>query len=158
MTEPKTLRVPGATLTYDLHGDPGGVPLLLIGSPMDAGGFLELAAQFDDRFVVTYDPRGTARSPRASRAETDARSTNNLLDPFVHADDLHALVTELGGGPVDVFASSGGAINALAWVERYPEDLRVVVAHEPPVPSVLPDRAAIVAAMDDIAETYQSEG
>ena len=61
-----TIDVPGATVAYDVHGElsAGSVPLVLIGSPMDAGGFAALAAQFQDRTVVTYDPRNTGRSTR----------------------------------------------------------------------------------------------
>ena len=44
------------------------------------------------------------------------------------------------GGPVDLFASSGGAVNALALVAKHPEDVRTLVAHEPPAAAVLPDR------------------
>ena len=39
-------------------------PLLMVGQPMDAGGFATLAAHFADRTVVTYDPRGLGRSTR----------------------------------------------------------------------------------------------
>ena len=49
-----------------------------------------------------------------------------------HADDLHRLITALDAGPVDIFASSGGAVNALALVARHPEQVRTLVAHEPP--------------------------
>ena len=42
----------------------GRPPLFMIGQPMDAGGFTTLASFFPDRTVVTYDPRGLARSTR----------------------------------------------------------------------------------------------
>ena len=38
-----------------------------------------------------------------------------------HADDVHRLIAALGGRPVDLFASSAGAVVALALVARYPE-------------------------------------
>jgi hypothetical protein len=57
-----------------------------------------------------------------------------------------------------VFASSGGAVNALAWVTAHPEQVRVLVAHEPPLPHVLPDSARLNAAVEDIAATYQRSG
>ena len=34
--------------------------------------------------------------------------------------------------PVDIFATSGGAVNALALVAKHPEQVRTLVAHEPP--------------------------
>jgi pimeloyl-ACP methyl ester carboxylesterase len=154
MTEPKThtLEVPGAVITYDVRtNDSSTEPiLLLIASPMGAGGFVTLAGHFTDRTVVTYDPRGVERSQKA-----DATSVST---PDEHADDLHRVITALGAGPVDLFASSGGAVNALALVARHPEDVRVLVAHEPPTAQVLPDREAALAAAEDIHETYLRSG
>jgi pimeloyl-ACP methyl ester carboxylesterase len=59
---------------------------------------------------------------------------------------------------VDIFASSGGAVNALALVARHPEQVRTLVAHEPPVAQVLPDREPLLAASVDIHQTYQRRG
>src|SRR5439155_8596219 len=75
-----------------------------------------------------------------------------------HADDLHRLITALGTGPVDLFASSGGAVNALARVARHPGQVRILVAHEPPDAQVLPDREPALAAAEDIHETYLRDG
>jgi len=146
-----TLEAPGATLTYDVRGTLGdGVPLLLFGSPMGAEGFATLAGHFPDRTVVTYDPRGTGRS-----ALTDG---SGEISPDDHAGDLQRLTEALGGGPVDVFASSGGAVNALAWVSRHGEQVRTLVAHEPPLATVLPDQEALTSAIEDMYRTYQQEG
>ncbi|HEU4542632.1 MAG TPA: alpha/beta hydrolase [Jiangellaceae bacterium] len=57
----------------------------------------------------------------------------NESTPDQHADDLHRLISALDAGPVDIFASSGGAVNALALVARHPEQVRALVAHEPPI-------------------------
>jgi pimeloyl-ACP methyl ester carboxylesterase len=154
VTEPttRTLAVPGAVLTYDVRpNDASTEPaLLLIGSPMGAAGFGTLAGHFADRTVVTYDPRGVERSKRTDGA---AETT-----PDEHADDLHRLIATLGTGPVDVFASSGGAVNALALVARHPEQVRTLVAHEPPAAQEVPDREAALAAAVDIRETYLRSG
>ncbi len=104
---------------------------------MGAGGFGTLAGHFTDRTVVTYDPRGVERSMKADPA---SQST-----PEQHADDLHRIITELDAGPVDLFASSGGAVNALALVAKHPEQVRTLVAHEPPLASILPDREGAMA-------------
>ena len=147
----RTLEVPGATLTYDVR--PGGSgdapPLFLIGSPMAAAGFGSLAGHFADRTVVTYDPRGSERSTKPNMT---SQST-----PEDHADDLHRIIQEVGG-PVDLFASSGGAVNALALVATHPEDVRTLVAHEPPLASVLPDADHAKAAARAVADTYQRSG
>lgn len=154
MTGPTThaLAVPGADLTYDVraNGSSTDPVLLLIGSPMGAAGFGTLAGHFADRTVVTYDPRGVERSQR-----TDGTTETT---PDEHADDLHRLIVALDAGPVDVFASSGGAVNALALVARHTEQVRTLVAHEPPAADVLPDRKAALAACMDIHETYLRSG
>jgi pimeloyl-ACP methyl ester carboxylesterase len=59
---------------------------------------------------------------------------------------------------VDVFASSGGAVNALALVERHGHLVRTLVAHEPPTAQVLPDREAALAACADVHAAYLREG
>ena len=158
MPEPttRTLDVPGAVLTYDVRpNDSSAEPvLLLIGSPMGAGGFRTLAGYFTDRTVVTYDPRGVERS---KRRPGDTRGAPEST-PDEHADDLHRLIAALGAGPVDIFASSGGAVNALALVARHPEQVRTLVAHEPPAAQLLPDREAALAVAVDIHESYLRSG
>jgi len=147
----RTLEVPGATLTYDVR--PGGsgdeTPLFLIGSPMGAAGFGTLASHFPDRTIITYDPRGAERSTK-----DDPTSESN---PEQHGDDLHRIIQEVGG-PVDLFASSGGAVNALALVAKHPEDVRTLVAHEPPLASVLPDSESAKAVVRAIQTSYQTGG
>lgn len=153
MTEPTThtLAVPGATLTYDLRtSESPAAPLMMIGSPMGAGGFGTLASHFTDRTVVTYDPRGVERS-----VKTDPTSQST---PAQHADDLHRIIAEVGLGPVDLFASSGGAVNALAHVATHPEDVRTLVAHEPPLAAIVPDREGALAVCKAVAATYQQRG
>jgi pimeloyl-ACP methyl ester carboxylesterase len=147
-----TLEVPGAVLTYDVRrNDTSTDPaLVLIGSPMGASGFGTLASHFADRTVVTYDPRGVERS---QKADPTTEST-----PEQHADDLHRIIGAIGGGPVDLFASSGGAVNALALVAAHPEDVRTLVAHEPPTAALIPDREFALAACKDIRDTYRSSG
>ena len=147
-----TLDVPGALLTYDVRpsGSSTHPVLLIIGSPMGASGFVTLAGHFGDRTVVTYDPRGAERSKRTDNA--------SQTTPDEHADDLHRIISELNAGPVDLFASSGGAVNALALVAKHPEDVRILVAHEPPASEVLPDREQAVAAAKAINQIYRRSG
>jgi pimeloyl-ACP methyl ester carboxylesterase len=153
-TEPttQTLDVPGAVLTYDIRPNKASSEpiLFLIGSPMGAAGFHTLAGHFTDRTIVTYDPRGAERS---TKADPTTEST-----PDQHADDLHRIIQALGAGPVDLFASSGGATNGLALAAKHPEDVRTLVAHEPPIATVLPDHENAMAAARAIKETYMRSG
>jgi pimeloyl-ACP methyl ester carboxylesterase len=154
MTEPvtHTLEVPGAVLRYDVRAsEPAGGPVLvMIGSPMGAAGFGTLAPHFPDRTIVTYDPRGVERSERTD-PELD-------VTPEVHAADVRAVIEAVGGSPVDLFASSGGAVNALALVAAHPALVRTLVAHEPPVASILPDATDALAACRAVHETYRRHG
>ena len=154
ITAPKTatLEAPGATIAYDVRLNESSTepPLMIIGSPMGAAGFVTLAGHFTDRTVVTYDPRGVERS---TKKEPTSEST-----PEQHADDIHRVIQAVGRGPVDLFASSGGAVNALALVARHPEDVRILVAHEPPTAQVLADREAALAATEAVGATYQQSG
>ena len=154
LTEPttRTLEVPGAVLTYDVRRNDTSTepPLFLVGLPMGAEGFGTLASHFADRTVMTYDPRGAERSTKSD--------PTSEASPEVHADDLHRLIQELGAGPVELFGSSGGAITALALVTAHPEDVRTVVAHEPPLVSVLPDAENARAATRAVHDTYHAKG
>ncbi len=154
MTTTRTLTTPEADLAYDVYGPlptaDGRPPLLMIGQPMTADGFDTLASLLPDRTVVTYDPRGLGRSTRK-----DGRVENS---PTVQAEDVHALIEALGAGPVDMFASSGGAVTALALVAAYPDDVVTLVAHEPPVMGVLPDFAAAQRAQAAVRDVYEANG
>ncbi|WP_412519580.1 alpha/beta hydrolase [Actinomadura madurae] len=145
------LQTAGAEIVYDVHG-PEDVrpPLVMIGQPMDATGFRALASHFPDRTVVAYDPRGLGRSTRA-----DGRDDHV---PETQAADVHALIEALGAGPVEMFASSGGAVTALALVAAHPEDVTVLVAHEPPLIPVLPDAEAAERARAGVRDAYEGGG
>jgi pimeloyl-ACP methyl ester carboxylesterase len=148
----RTIDAPGAVLTYDVRpgSDADNVPLVMVASPMAAAGFATLAGHFTDRIVITYDPRQSERS----QLTTDADPT-----PETHADDIHRVIrAAVGSGPVDVLASSGGAVNMLAFVAAHPELVRILVAHEPPLASALPDREAASAAIHDVRDTYERDG
>jgi pimeloyl-ACP methyl ester carboxylesterase len=154
MTMTHILHTGEADITYDVHGPlptaDGRPPLLMIGQPMTASGFVTLASHFPDRTVITYDPRGLGRSARH-----DGRSDHS---PTVQASDVHALIEALGAGPVEMFASSGGAVTALALVAAHPGDVIVLVAHEPPLLPVLPDAAAAERALAGVRATYEARG
>jgi pimeloyl-ACP methyl ester carboxylesterase len=148
------LETTGADIVYDVRGPlpaaGGRPPLFMIGQPMDASGFSTLASYFPDRTVITYDPRGLGRSVRKDGGADHS--------PAVQAGDVHAVITALGVGPVEMFASSGGAVTALALVAAYPNDVTTLVAHEPPLIPVLPDAAAAERALAGVRAAYEARG
>lgn len=154
MTEPTThtLDVPGAVLTYDVRQaeEPDGHrPLFIFGSPMGASGFEQLVSHFGDRTVITYDPRGMARSTRTPGGELTAET---------HAEDYHRVIEAVGLGVVDAFGSSGGGMCALRWVVAHPQDVHTLVSHEPPLVTLLEDREMAIKVNADIVGTYQRDG
>ena len=156
MTVTHTLSLPDVELVYDVHGPnppaDGGRLLFMIGLPMCADGFADLAAQFPDRTVVTYDPRGLGRSTVRHDGRFDQR-------PEDQAADLHALKQHLAGdGPVEVFGSSGGGVAGLAWAALFPDDIGTLVPHEPPSSWLLPDAEAVERAFGAVRAAYEAGG
>lgn len=147
-----TVEVPGAVLTYDVR-EPATPsehrPLFVFGSPMAASGFEHLVGHFADRTVITYDPRGAERS---------TLSPGGTVTGELHGQDMHAVVEAAGLGPVDAFGSSGGGAFALHWIVAFPDDVHTLVAHEPPLTTILEDREIALRANEDIVATYQRDG
>jgi pimeloyl-ACP methyl ester carboxylesterase len=148
--EAKTLKVPGATIYYEVTGS---CPVLLCisGGPTDAGMFADFQARLSDRYtVVAYDQRGHSRSSLDGAPED--------IPVSVHADDAAALLRAVSDEPSYVFGSSGGGTIGLELVTRHPELVRTFVSHEAPVMELLPDAARWREVFDDIYATYRSEG
>ncbi len=145
----RSIDVPGASLHYEVRGR--GPLLLVIGSPMAAADFAPLAhAMATDHTVVTYDPRGFAGSP--------VDDPDGPSNPDVRADDVAAILDDLGAQSADVFGSSGGAVTGLALVTRHPGRVGTLVAHEPPLLDLLPDADEQRVATQAITDTFLTEG
>ncbi len=143
------LDVPGARLFYEVQGS--GPPLMLVGHPMGAAGFTAIGALLaEDYTVVTYDPRGFARSTIDDH-DQDA-------EPDLLADDVRRVLEVVSAGPSCVFGSSGGAVTGLALVARYPGHVKTLVAHEPPVTLLLPDAEEAQAGVRSVYATYRDRG
>ncbi|WP_079198426.1 alpha/beta hydrolase [Streptomyces sp. CB03911] len=146
-----TLRVPGATLHYEVRGH--GPFLLLI--PGGTGGAAAMAAIADglapEYTVATYDPRGMSRSTL-----DDPEAEQTVAE---HADDAFQLLELLSPGePARVFGASSGAVAALHLLVTRPERVALLVAHEPPVVEVLPDAAEHRALIARVQATFREQG
>jgi pimeloyl-ACP methyl ester carboxylesterase len=149
-TDARTLRLPGATLYYEVRGS-GPVLLLIAGGPVDAGVFTDLAGRLSDRYtVVSYDQRGHSRSPLDGDPED--------IPVSLHAGDAAALLREAGDGPAYVYGSSGGGTIGLELVARTPELVRTLLAHEPPLMELLPDAERWRSEFEGISELYRTQG
>lgn len=148
-----TLDVPGATLYYETRG--GGPVLLLIpGGNGDAGPFTAVGEALADRYtVVAYERRGFSRSPldRPLRPGDDH-------DVAADADDAHRLLAHLTGEPAYVFGSSSGAVVALELMTRHADQVRLLLPHEPPAVTLLPDADELLGRLDGVYGTYRTSG
>jgi pimeloyl-ACP methyl ester carboxylesterase len=145
-----TLKVPGATLYYEVRGS-GPILLCISGGPTDAGMFTDLAGRLADRYtVVTYDQRGHSRSMLDGEPED--------IPVAVHADDAAAILGAVGREPAHVYGNSGGGTIGLELVVRHPGLVRTLVAHETFLMELLPDAERWRSEFGDISEIYRAEG
>ncbi len=140
------LDVPGATLHYEVDGS-GPALLLIPGGPADGRAFAGLAPLLPGT-VITYDPRGLGRSTCEPGDITVERQ----------AEDVLALLDEVGSDPADVFAHSGGAITALALVAKHPTRLRTAVLLEPPLVELLPEAGLMREETAEVLDAYRKDG
>ncbi|MGY1898134.1 alpha/beta fold hydrolase [Nocardia gipuzkoensis] len=149
----ETVKVPGATLYYEVSGA-GPVLLLLPGSGGDAAVFDPVIEPLAEHFtVVTVDPRGYSRSVLDPGPPAD-------IEVEVQSQDARLLLEHLTpeGEQAYVFGGSGGAVVALDLLARYPRRLRLVIAHEPPSFGLLPDAAEHKAFVEEVCELFATEG
>lgn len=145
------LPVPGARLHHEIRG--AGPLVVLMATPMDADSFASLAELLAvDHCVVTTDPRGIGRSWVENPDATPSIATR--------ADDLARLIThvdpERARGPVTVLGSSGGAVTVLALAQHHPDLVDTVVAHEPPLVELLPDRNERHAGTEQVIASWSA--
>jgi pimeloyl-ACP methyl ester carboxylesterase len=152
-TKTNTLDVPGANLYYEVRGA-GPVLLLICGGVYDAAGYAGLAGQLADRYtVVTYDRRGNSRSPLDGPAERQSIE--------VHGDDAHRVLNAVGVAGEErayVFGNSSGAQIGLELAARHPEQVRTLVAHEPPSLDLLPDADRFRALIAEVEAALAKDG
>jgi pimeloyl-ACP methyl ester carboxylesterase len=144
------LHVPGANLYYEVRGS-GPLLLMIHGGSGGAAGFEAVADLLAMTYtVVTYDRRGLSGS------KLDDPKSEQTVE--MQSDDACRLLNALGGGPANVFGSSGGAVVGLDLVARHPGLVRTLVAHEPPAHYLLPDAETIQKQHDDLIEVYRRDG
>ena len=122
------VHVNGVNLFYEITGE--GQPLVLVHGAFSDHSFgwqpvvqgLAESAQ-----VVTFDRRGHGQSERPQGQRSRRQDE----------DDLAALIETLGLAPANVAGNSFGASVALGLAARRPELFRAVIAHEPPLFSLL---------------------
>jgi pimeloyl-ACP methyl ester carboxylesterase len=118
-----TTHVNGVELHYELHGS--GEPLVLVhGSWGDHHNWDPIVPALAQWFqVLVYDRRGHSASERPS-------TPGSIVED---ADDLAALIDDLGLGPATIAGNSFGAAITLRAAIRRPDLFRRLIVHEPPL-------------------------
>jgi pimeloyl-ACP methyl ester carboxylesterase len=140
----------GADLYFERRGD--CPPLLLIaGGGGDCGYYAGLAEVLADEYtVLTYDRRGNSRSP--------VHQASQRLTMAAQSADAIAVLRANGFEHARMFGNSGGATIALDLAAHHPDVVDAVVAHEPPVPKVLPDPETVLASYDEMDRILATAG
>jgi pimeloyl-ACP methyl ester carboxylesterase len=138
-------------LYYTIRGS-GPMLLILQGGSGNADGAEELANQLAGDFtVVTYDRRGLSRSTPIQAERYDIAA---------HGDDAARLITALTDEPAFVFGSSIGALIGLELAAHHGAQVRILIAHEPPVLRLLEgvEREEALSRHTEALETFQRDG
>jgi pimeloyl-ACP methyl ester carboxylesterase len=112
----------GAAIHYKVSGR-GPVLLVLPGGDGDADASDRLAAEMAGFTVVTYDRRGTPRSPIEDPTEPVTLAT--------HADDAARVLIAVTTHAARAFATGVGAVIGLELVARHPHRVSMLVVYEP---------------------------
>jgi pimeloyl-ACP methyl ester carboxylesterase len=114
-------KIDGVPIWYEEHGDPAGPPLVAL-----HGGIVTFRGSFGDvlpwlterRRVIGVELQGHGHTPDTGRAMSIQR----------FADDVGELIDRVaGGGPVDVWGFSLGALTATSLALRHPAKVRRLV-------------------------------
>lgn len=153
------LPVQGALLAFQCLGT-GPLLLTIPGANGDAAIFNEVAPYLAQDFTVcTYDRRGYSNSTLTGVATADDLAMPYRLQR--DADDAAALLSHVsGGGSGLVFGTSSGAIVALELLRRHAGLVDFLVAHEPPLASVLGGTWAeeTDSVFEGIHQTFLADG
>jgi pimeloyl-ACP methyl ester carboxylesterase len=152
-----TVKVPGARVFYRVRGA-GPWLMLLGGGASDADGLERIASRLTaDYTVITHDRRGLSRSLLDDPGPDDQGRAPDITIA-AHSEDVHHVLASLGAAPAMIFGSSIGAVIGLDLLIRHQDDVRVLVAHEPPVGGLLTsDEEPPVSFRDSYAETGDAD-
>jgi len=138
-----TASINGVQICYELSGSEG-VPLVLVHGSWDSHhDWDQVVPALAESFrVLSYDRRGHSDSERPTGQGSVREDVS----------DLAALIGNLDLEPAWVAGNSFGASIALRLAAQHPELLRGVIAHEPPLFSLLADDPSVAPMLDQVRE------
>ena len=138
-----TANVNGAQLYYEISGA-GEVPLVLVhGSWVSHRNWDLVLPDLAESFrVLTYDRRGHSESERPA-------GQGSVREDVA---DLAGLIEELGFAPAWIAGNSFGASITLRLAGERPDLFRGVIAHEPPLFSLLADDRPVAPMLEEVGK------
>lgn len=162
------LEVSGATLCYEQVGK-GPTLLCIHGGNGSYDPWKGMADALRDHFtVVIYDRKSafwyvasiilTIQGRGFSRSGlTDSQDYAHRLE--TDADDAARLIKHVSSEPAYVIGNSSGAIVSLMLLVRHPDSVKLLMPHETPLASVLPDFKNILEQLlQPMYDTYRKYG
>lgn len=142
-----TAQVNGVRLFYELQGT-GAVPLVLVHGSWNSHHAWDLVVpRLVEAFrVLTYDRRGHSQSERPT-------GQGSVREDVA---DLAALLEHVEFVPAWVVANSFGASIALRLAGEHPGLLRGLIAHEPPLFSLLTNDPGLAPMLEDVRRRIRS--
>jgi pimeloyl-ACP methyl ester carboxylesterase len=136
-----TVKVNGIRLAYELSGS-GEVPLVLVhGSWVSRRNWDPVVPSLAESFrVLRYDRRGHSESDRPT-------VPGSVRDDVA---DLAALIAHFGLAPAWVAGNSFGGSITLRLASEHPDLLRGIMAHEPPLFSLLQDDPTATPMLEEV--------
>lgn len=133
--------VNGIRMHYELQGN-RGIPLVLVHGSWDSrDDWSEVVSPLAGSYrVLAYDRRGHSRSERPP-------GQGSVREDVA---DLAALIEHLGLAPAWVAGNSFGASISIRLACERPELMRGLIAHEPPLFSLLADDAVVAPMLEDV--------
>ncbi|BAP84747.1 hydrolase [Paucilactobacillus hokkaidonensis JCM 18461] len=128
-----------AKLYYETLGE--GPVFIFIPGANGTGNIFGQAAKFmQDKFkVVMFDRRGYGKSELTKPLPPEAENIDSTYRIKTDATDVAALAKELSPNePVYIMGTSSGSIVAMETLQDYPNIVKRIVFHEPPINSFLP--------------------
>jgi len=142
-----TARINGVGLFFEDAGA-GEIPLVMVHGGWVSNHTWDLVAPqlAQSLRAVTYDRRGHSQSERLAGQGSTRED----------AADLAALIEHLGLAPAYVVGNSFGSCIALHLAGEWPELLRGLIAHEPPLFALLADDAELAPLLAEVERRIHS--
>ncbi len=149
MTKNNRVHTEGADIVYDYEGH-GPLVLLIAGGNGIGTRYAPLSARLAAEYtVVSYDRRAEGRSTGDTTVD---------LDMAQEARDAAAVIHAMGAEDAYVFGNSAGANIGIKLAEDNPKIIKALIAHEPPVMSILPNAEKELSIVEEVHSMFLAQG